>query len=151
MSAVAKGSVEKNAESCFESQARVLAAMEELTDISSNSISGKDKIIAADVLDAWFSPAPEACAAVGADCGWLLRTSPPTDGAGLRSTIAQVRGVCESNLVIGAGSSDLIFRFLPRLVDRGSKVLLLDPTYGEYAHLLERVLGIECDRFELDY
>jgi hypothetical protein len=37
---------------CFVAQARVLASMEELTDITSNSISGKDKIIASGAVDA---------------------------------------------------------------------------------------------------
>ncbi len=61
----------------FAAQARVLASMEELTDISSNSIGGKDKIIASGAVDAlkdfaleyverkvsasdtWFSIGPE--------------------------------------------------------------------------------------------
>jgi Predicted membrane protein (DUF2254) len=37
---------------CVEAQAKTVAAMEELTDISSNSIEGKDKIIASRVVDA---------------------------------------------------------------------------------------------------
>jgi hypothetical protein len=37
---------------CFETQATTLNAMEELTDITSNSISGKDKIIASGAVDA---------------------------------------------------------------------------------------------------
>lgn len=39
-------------ESAFGAQARVLACLEELTDISSNSIGGKDKIIASGAVDA---------------------------------------------------------------------------------------------------
>jgi histidinol-phosphate/aromatic aminotransferase/cobyric acid decarboxylase-like protein len=31
----------------------------------------------------------------------------------------------------------------------GSRVLLLDPTYGEYAHVLERVIGCQVERFTL--
>jgi hypothetical protein len=37
---------------CFDAQAETLNAMEELTDITSNSISGKDKIIASGAVDA---------------------------------------------------------------------------------------------------
>ena len=40
-----------------------------------------------------------------------------------------------------------MFRVLPELVDRRSRVLLLDPTYGEYAHVLENVIG--CDVYRL--
>src|SRR5689334_10081040 len=48
----AKGAVESHREKCFEAQAVTLSSMEELTDITSNSISGKDKIIASGAVDA---------------------------------------------------------------------------------------------------
>lgn len=50
--AVEDGAPEPNSEECFSAQARVLSSMEELTDIASNSISGKDKIIASGAVDA---------------------------------------------------------------------------------------------------
>jgi hypothetical protein len=46
------GSREERPEACSLAQASTLAAMEELTDITSNSISGKDKIIASGAVDA---------------------------------------------------------------------------------------------------
>jgi hypothetical protein len=46
------GARSKKQQHCEEAQARVVDAMEELTDISSNSISGKDKIIASRAVDA---------------------------------------------------------------------------------------------------
>jgi hypothetical protein len=46
------GSREQDAEASAEAQAATLSAMEELTDITSNSISGKDKIIASGAVDA---------------------------------------------------------------------------------------------------
>jgi hypothetical protein len=48
----ARGSREERPVKCAEAQAATLAAMEELTDITSNSISGKDKIIASGAVDA---------------------------------------------------------------------------------------------------
>lgn len=42
----------ENGAACAEAQASTLGAMEELTDITSNSISGKDKIIASGAVDA---------------------------------------------------------------------------------------------------
>ena len=48
----ARGSREREPEACAAAQAAVLSAMEELTDITSNSISGKDKIIASGAVDA---------------------------------------------------------------------------------------------------
>jgi hypothetical protein len=47
-----KGSEASAAEACVEAQGLALGAMEELTDITSNSISGKDKIIASRAVDA---------------------------------------------------------------------------------------------------
>jgi hypothetical protein len=73
----AKGAIESHQDKCFAAQAVTLSAMEELTDITSNSISGKDKIIASGAVDAlkdlaleylkvkpnaskaWFSIGPE--------------------------------------------------------------------------------------------
>jgi hypothetical protein len=48
----ARGAVDKQLESASEAQAATLGAMEELTDLTSNSISGKDKIIASGAVDA---------------------------------------------------------------------------------------------------
>jgi hypothetical protein len=52
VSTALRGSREERAEAVSEAQAAALAAMEELTDITSNSISGKDKIIASGAVDA---------------------------------------------------------------------------------------------------
>ncbi len=48
----ARGAIAKDDEASARAQASTLAAMEELTDITSNSISGKDKIIASGAVDA---------------------------------------------------------------------------------------------------
>lgn len=47
-----RGASERDGAPSGEAQAKTLAAMEELTDITSNSISGKDKIIASAAVDA---------------------------------------------------------------------------------------------------
>lgn len=107
-------------------------------------------VINADVLDAWFPPAPAVTAALSAHLPWLMRTSPPTDCAGLIATIAAARGVAPENILPGAGSSDLIFRAFRHWLTADSRVLILDPTYGEYAHVLERVVGCTVDRLPLD-
>jgi histidinol-phosphate/aromatic aminotransferase/cobyric acid decarboxylase-like protein len=114
-----------------------------------DDLSRRHGVIDADVLDAWFDPAPDVLAALAEHLAWLARTSPPTDARGLCDEIATTRGVPAESLVLGAGSSDLIFRALPRWLDRSSRVLLLEPTYGEYAHLLEGVLGCRVDRLVL--
>jgi histidinol-phosphate/aromatic aminotransferase/cobyric acid decarboxylase-like protein len=109
----------------------------------------RHEIINADVLDAWFPPSPRVLEAVAGHLDWLLRTSPPTQCEGLVAAISAARGVEERSLVPGAGSSDLMFRALPRWLTPASRVLILDPTYGEYQHLLEHVVGCEVQRFHL--
>ncbi len=106
-------------------------------------------IINADVLDAWFVPAPAVLESLREHLPWLLRTSPPTSCEGLTRAIAAARGVGGENVLAGGGSSDLIFRALPAWLSRKSRVLLLDPTYGEYAHVLEQVIGCSVDRLTL--
>lgn len=110
----------------------------------------KDDVINADVLDAWFPPAPRVVQAVRRELPWLARTSPPTNCEGLVDTIANVRGVDPGSILPGAGSSDLIFRALREWLNASSRVLILDPMYGEYAHVLERVVACHVDRFTLD-
>jgi histidinol-phosphate/aromatic aminotransferase/cobyric acid decarboxylase-like protein len=113
------------------------------------TLDRKDRIVNADVLDAWFPPAPGAVRAVGEHLPWLLRTSPPTDGRGLVRTIAEARGVPPESLALGAGSSSLVFLAFRQWLTPASRVLLPDPTYGEYAHVLERVVGCRVDRLRL--
>src|SRR5256885_15276773 len=75
-----------------------------------DDLSRRHRIINADVLDAWFPPAPGVIDALtDHHVEWLARTSPPTHCSGLRHAIAEARGVAESNLVLGAGSSALVF------------------------------------------
>ncbi|MER5951838.1 histidinol-phosphate transaminase [Streptomyces sp. NPDC001904] len=107
------------------------------------------RIVAADVLDAWFPPAPEVSAALTDDPSWLARTSPPADAAGLIAEIAAVRRLPQEALCVGAGSSDLIYRAFGHLLGPDSRVLLIDPGYGEYAHVTERVIGCHVDRLRL--
>lgn len=106
-------------------------------------------IINADVLDAWFPPAPRVVSALQENLSWLVRTSPPAGCEGLLRVIARVRGVEERCLLPGGGSSDLIFLALRQWLTRSSRVLLLDPTYGEYAHVLEKVIGCQVTRFRV--
>ena len=106
-------------------------------------------VINADVLDAWFEPSPKVLEGLRTYLPWLLRTSPPTGCEGLVHTIAQVRGVNPENILPGAGSSDLIYLALRQWLSSQSRVLILDPMYGEYSHLLERVIHCQVDRLTL--
>lgn len=113
------------------------------------NLGRRHEIVAADVLDAWFQPAPGVQAAIAEDPAWVARTSPPSDAEGLRAEIAASRALPEETLAVGAGSSDLIFRAFGRWLTPASRVLLTDPSYGEYGHVTERVIGCHVDRFRL--
>jgi histidinol-phosphate/aromatic aminotransferase/cobyric acid decarboxylase-like protein len=106
-------------------------------------------VINADVLDAWFPPSPVAIAAVRRYLPWLLRTSPPTSAEGLTRAIAGARRVDPSHVLPAGGSSTLIFLALREWLTPRSRVLLLDPTYGEYAHVLHNVVGCRVERLAL--
>jgi histidinol-phosphate/aromatic aminotransferase/cobyric acid decarboxylase-like protein len=116
---------------------------------SFDTLERRADVINADVLDAWFDPAPGVVAALESTLRFALKTSPPAAGSGMQRRIARARGVPAQNILVGAGSSDLIFAALRGWVTASSRVLILDPMYGEYAHVLERVIGAAVDRLPL--
>jgi histidinol-phosphate/aromatic aminotransferase/cobyric acid decarboxylase-like protein/GNAT superfamily N-acetyltransferase len=130
---------------CFHGGASLAALGAGLQDLDR-----RGEVVPADVLDAWFPPAPGVVAALSEDLPWLLRTSPPTGCEPFLAAVADARGVAVEHLVPGAGSSALVFLALGRWLSASSRVLLLDPTYGEYAHVLERVVGARVDRLVVD-
>lgn len=107
------------------------------------------EIIAADVLDAWFDPPPAVLETLRAYLPFLARTSPPVQAEGLLAAIAVARSVPQESVLVGAGSSALLFGCLPRLVEPGATVLRLDPMYGEYEHLCETVLEAQVVQHRL--
>lgn len=103
--------------------------------------------ISADVLDAWFPPAPavlDALALVARDVG----ITPHARCTDLLSALARTRGVDPAGVLLGAGSSDLIYRCFWTWLTPASHVLLLHPTYAEYEHVL-RAIGCRVTRLEL--
>jgi histidinol-phosphate/aromatic aminotransferase/cobyric acid decarboxylase-like protein len=113
------------------------------------TLENAEQIINADVLDAWFPPSPNVLKAIQENLSFLIQTSPPTHAEGLIKVIAEVRGVREQNILPGAGSSDLIFLSLMSLLNKKSRVLIIDPCYGEYIHVLENVVKCRVTRFNL--
>jgi histidinol-phosphate/aromatic aminotransferase/cobyric acid decarboxylase-like protein len=114
-----------------------------------DNLSKRKKIINADVLDAWFNPSPKVIKELETHLSWICKTSPPTDCSGMATSIARLRGVKTKNILPGAGSSDLIFMAFREWLTPLSRVLILDPTYGEYAHVLENIIGCRVDRIHL--
>jgi N-acyl-L-homoserine lactone synthetase len=114
------------------------------------TLENKDTIINADVLDAWFDPAPSVIEKLSEHLSFSIKTSPPTNCHGMGRAIARARHVGDENILPGAGSSDLIFAGLQHWITPASRVLILDPMYGEYAHVLEKVVGTTVDRLALE-
>lgn len=106
-------------------------------------------IISADVLDAWFDPSPRVLQFIQAHLRFLLRTSPPNHAEGFVAEVARWRGLPESSILAGGGSSALMFSCLPRLMVPGARVLLLEPMYSEYEHIAGTLLGAEIHRHSL--
>lgn len=100
-------------------------------------LQAKDQVIRADVTDAWYDPAPGVIDALQ-DLPWLLKNSPPTNAEGLVKVISECRVIPPDNILVGGGSSDLMFTFFPNI--QFGDATILDPMYGEYAHIIERVL-----------
>jgi len=107
------------------------------------------QIINADVLDAWFPPSPNVLKKINENLPFLIQTSPPTHAQGLVKIIAEVRGIKEQYILPGAGSSDLIFLSLTKILHKKSNVLIIDPCYGEYIHVLENVIQCCVTRFNI--
>ena len=114
-----------------------------------DALDRRKAIINADVLDAWFSPSPQVLATLQEHLPWLVRTSPPTQCEGLREVVASHRRVRPDNILAGAGSSDLIYRAFRHWLGRDARALILDPTYSEYQHVLENVIGCRVERLAL--
>jgi histidinol-phosphate/aromatic aminotransferase/cobyric acid decarboxylase-like protein len=98
------------------------------------------------VLDAWFPPSPRVVAALADRPERLLQTSPPPAASPLVSGIARRWSIAEPSIAVGAGSSDLIYRAFNEWLTPSSRVLLVDPTYAEYAHVVENVVGASLVR-----
>jgi histidinol-phosphate/aromatic aminotransferase/cobyric acid decarboxylase-like protein len=114
-----------------------------------DTLERRNTIVSADVLDAWFPPSPRVMNTLQEHLAWLARTSPPVQCEGLCQAVATHRGVPRETILPGAGSSDLIYRAFRHWLHRQSRVLILDPTYGEYTHVLEKVIGCNVERLKL--
>ncbi|MBI2410400.1 MAG: histidinol-phosphate aminotransferase family protein [Candidatus Kerfeldbacteria bacterium] len=113
------------------------------------ALEKSNEIISADVLDAWFDPSPKVISKIKKYLSFSIKTSPPTQCEGLIKTISKIRKVPEANIIVGGGSSDLMFSFFPHILKGVESVLILDPTYGEYAHIFEHVTKNKILRHKL--
>lgn len=103
-------------------------------------------VINADVLDAWYDPSPRVLAKLQEHLPWLVRTSPPTHGEGLVEAVCHAQALEPEQVLLGAGSSALMYLAFPVLAESGAKVVLSDPMYGEYGHIFGHVLDVRARR-----
>ncbi len=115
-----------------------------------DQLDRRENIVNADVLDAWFPPAPEVLDELRNHLDWITRTSPPTHCEGMVRAIAKFRNIPERSVIPSAGSSNLILTLFKEWISSKSRVLILDPTYGEYSFVLEKIIGCHVDRIMLD-
>ena len=102
-------------------------------------------MINADVLDAWFAPSPRVIEALRKFEPWSASMSPPTHAEGFVEAIGGFYGIPSEQVLVGAGSSALWFLYALTTLNRDSKVLLIEPSYGEYGHVCRSVVGCETD------
>jgi histidinol-phosphate aminotransferase len=90
------------------------------------------KIIAADVNDVFYPPAPNVVRAIAA---WASRSnySPDASCRRLKSILSVYHGIPDELLYVGSGSSGLLHECIRSIVRPADEVLILDPTYSEYA------------------
>lgn len=104
--------------------------------------------INADVLDAWFPPAPSVVREF-VEHASDIHVTPPAQPAELARLLSSAKHLPEQCFVFGAGSSDLIYRCLFAWLTPASRVLVLSPTYAEYAHVL-RAIGCSVTEWPVD-
>src|SRR6218665_1434815 len=76
---------------------------------------------------------------------WSHRMSPPTYAEGLVQVIADNYACPKDQILVGAGSSALWFLFASVVLTETSNVLLVEPSYGEYAHVCQHVIGCQTE------
>ena len=95
-------------------------------------------------------PPPRVLEDLNNNLAWYARTSPPLHADGLREVISENRGIESSQIILGCGSSDLIFRVVPKfLMDQGT-IVIPQPSYAEYRHVLTNLHGRQVETFDTD-
>ena len=99
-------------------------------------------VVRADVLDAWFPPCPAVLELFRTASADLIATSPPEAATPLVKALSTSRGIPGEAILTAGGSSALIYGALPRFALDARRMVVLNPTYGEYAHVARNLLGI---------
>ncbi len=95
-------------------------------------VSDYDLIVAADVNDAWYPPAPRVLETL-AEWSPRVHHSPDSTGRRLCEVISRHYAIPPESIRLGAGSSDLLHHIISSCLNPGDELLTLSPTYAEYA------------------
>lgn len=80
---------------------------------------------------------------------WRIAFYPDTKYLLLRRTIAEYLDVDQENVVVGNGSTEIIYLFCEAFLDKGDKVLIPRPTFEEYK-IAARRTGARVGFFDLN-
>jgi len=80
---------------------------------------------------------------------WRITLYPDTKYLLLRRTIAEYLDIDKENVVVGNGSTEIIYLFCEAFLNKGDKVLIPRPTFGEYEIAAKRT-GAKVGFFDLD-
>jgi threonine-phosphate decarboxylase len=74
---------------------------------------------------------------------WRIPLYPDSDSANLKKALCEtITQIGEGNIVIGNGSTELIYLFCDTFLEKGDRVLVPAPTFGEYEKAVRRAGGI---------
>lgn len=105
-----------------------------------NGESIYDKVINADVNDAFYRPSPEVIRSIQQ---WVktINHSPDSSCVSLKKKLSVYHDIDTELIEIGSGSSDLLQAIIIGFLDPGDKVVSLDPTYAEYERCVNWARG----------
>jgi threonine-phosphate decarboxylase len=81
-----------------------------------------------------LGPSPRALEAIEANFG-ILSLYPDSNSTALRAAIAShFRSITKNNVIVGNGSTELIYLFAEVFLEKGDKALIAAPSFGEYTN-----------------
>lgn len=85
-----------------------------------------------------LGPSPKAIKSLKANL-WRIPFYPDSRYSSLRNAVAEYLGAGPENVIVGNGSTELIYLFCEVFVREGAEVLIPEPTFGEYEVAVRRV------------
>jgi threonine-phosphate decarboxylase len=74
---------------------------------------------------------------------WQIQFYPDSDSNALRNAISNyLEGINPENIIVGNGSTELIYLFCEAFIRSGDKAVILIPTFGEYENAVRKAGGI---------